>query len=82
ARAGELCRGVLKSNPRFAAALVLLGDLARREGQATEAIGFYRRAQELEPQNIRLREVLAGLEAGSPAAVLLDGLEEKARALV
>ncbi len=82
ARAVELCREVLKSNPRFAAALVLLGDMARREGQTTEAIGFYRRAQELEPQNTRLRKVLAGLEAGSPAAVRLDGMEEKARALV
>ncbi len=82
ARAVELCREVLKANPRFAAALVLLGDMARREGRTTEAVGFYQRALELEPQNARLQDVLAGMASASPAAERLDGMEEKARAMV
>ncbi len=82
ARAGELCREVVKANPRFAAALILLGDMARREGQAAEAGEFYRQAQELEPQNTRLQDVLAEMASVSPAAERLDGMEEKAKALL
>ncbi len=100
ARAVELCREVVKANPRFAAALVLLGDMARRRRPDGEAVGFYRQALgELEPQNTRLQEILTelSLPAGAggsniPAsrasgasgsdAERLDGMEEKARALV
>lgn len=82
ARAAALCREAIAANPRLAAALVLLGDLARREGDAAAAAGFYRRALELEPQNARLQQALAGMAAQSPEAERLDGLVDKARALV
>jgi tetratricopeptide (TPR) repeat protein len=90
ARAQRLCRELLAQNPRFAAATVLLGDIARRQGRRDEAVAHYRHALDIEPQNTRLRQVLSDLaspprpEDGppSPQAARLDGMEKEAVALI
>lgn len=65
ARAQELCRDILKKNPRFAAALILLGDISRKQNKGAETAAFYRQALKIEPQNTRLKVVLSELEKGS-----------------
>ncbi|MCU0276609.1 MAG: sulfatase-like hydrolase/transferase [Acidobacteria bacterium] len=84
ARAQELCRELLDRNPRFAAALILLGDMAREQGRRAEAAGHYRRALAIEPQNTRLPELLAQMESQAvpTASERVAGLEKRAAALV
>jgi arylsulfatase A-like enzyme/Flp pilus assembly protein TadD len=60
-RAQELCREILKKNPRFAAALILLGDISRNQNNRAEAVEFYRQALKIEPQNMPLQAILSGL---------------------
>ena len=64
ARALKLCWDVLKKNPRFAAALILLGDISRKQNNRAEAVEFYNQALKIEPQNTRLKVVLSELEKG------------------
>ncbi|MBN2345247.1 MAG: tetratricopeptide repeat protein, partial [Candidatus Aminicenantes bacterium] len=83
-RARGLCREILGRNPRFAAALILLGDMSRAQEQRVQAAACYRQALEIEPQNTRLRKLLSDLESGAPVSrdERLAGLERRARALV
>ncbi len=70
--------------------MVLLGDIARRQGRREEAVAQYRHALDIEPQNTRLRQLLSelasppGSEGGtpSPPAARLDGMEREAVALI
>jgi choline-sulfatase len=90
ARAQQLCRELLAKNPRFAAAMVLLGDIARTQGRLEEAAAHYKLALGIEPQNTRLQKVLSELASppgkdGGPAsaqAARLDGMEQEAVALI
>lgn len=65
ARAKELCREILNKNPRFTAAFILLGDISRKQNKRAEAGEYYRKALKIEPQNMRLKAVLAELEKGT-----------------
>ena len=60
-QAQELCRGLLKQNPRFATAYILLGDIFLKQNDLAEAVRQYRLALPIEPQNIRLQATLARL---------------------
>jgi arylsulfatase A-like enzyme/Tfp pilus assembly protein PilF len=49
------CRELLKVNPLFSGAYLLLGQIAERKKNAAEAISNYRKALEIEPQNVLLK---------------------------
>jgi len=55
------CRELLKVNPLFSGAYLLLGQIAERKKNAAEAISNYRKALEIEPQNVLLKIKYAGL---------------------
>ena len=95
ARAEELCREILKKNPRFAAAFILLGDISRKQNNRAEAVEFYRQALKIEPQNTRLQDILSELAkemgdqqrgfsaaAESKDAERIEAMEKTALALI
>ena len=49
------CRELLKMNPMFTSAYILLGEIFEKRKDILEAISNYRRALEVEPQNISLK---------------------------
>lgn len=60
-RAEMRCRELLALQPRNTKALTLLGDIREKQERPSEAADFYRRARELEPQNVSLGIKLAEL---------------------
>ena len=95
ARAEELCREILKKNPRFAAAFILMGDISRKQNNRAEAVEFYRQALKIEPQNTRLQDILSELAnkmgdqqrgfsaaAESKDAERIEAMEKTALALI
>ncbi len=57
------CRDLLDFEPREAAAWHLLGFIAARVGAREQAEAYFRAAQEIEPNNARIRENLAAARA-------------------
>jgi len=55
----RLSRELLARNPRYSQALILLGRVAEKRGDPAQALGFYRRALEIEPRSAALRKRLA-----------------------
>jgi len=49
------CRELLKVNPLFSSAYIILGEISVRKKQIPAAISYFRRALEIEPQNILLK---------------------------
>jgi Tfp pilus assembly protein PilF len=49
------CRELLKINPLFSSAHIILGEISIRKKQIPAAISYFRRALEIEPQNILLK---------------------------
>ncbi len=71
-RAQALCREILKKDPRFAAALILLGDISRKRNNRPEAVEYYKQALKIEPQNTRVQDILS--ELSSPSSGRTDEL--------
>jgi len=66
------CHELLKLNPLFSGAYLLLGEIAERRKNAAEALSNYRKALEIEPQNVLLKIKVAGLlisEKNFPSAM-------------
>jgi arylsulfatase A-like enzyme/Tfp pilus assembly protein PilF len=88
ARAKELCREILKKDPRFAAAFILLGDISRKQNDLAAAVENYRKALTIEPQNMRLKTTLSELakakkDAGNlPDAERIEVMTKTALALI
>lgn len=57
------CRNALEHNPYHIGALSGMGQCQLRLGRPEEAIRTFRRAQELQPFNVDLRQLIAELEA-------------------
>ena len=61
-RAGNLaaaeiaCRDLLDFEPQNAAALHMLGFIASRAGEKDLALAYFRSAEEIEPDNARIRD--------------------------
>ncbi|MCP4655552.1 MAG: sulfatase-like hydrolase/transferase [bacterium] len=55
----DLSRELLARNPKYSQALILLGRVAEKRGDAARALGFYRQALEIEPQSAALRKRFA-----------------------
>jgi predicted Zn-dependent protease len=55
------CRELLKVNPLFSGAYLLLGQIAERKENPAEALSNYRKALQVEPQNVLLKIKVAGL---------------------
>lgn len=79
ARAKKLIGEVLAGDPGFDEGLVAMGDIAAAEGKPDEAVAYYGRAIEAEPESLMAYERLIGLHrhAGDPGAAL-----EVTRALI
>jgi arylsulfatase A-like enzyme/tetratricopeptide (TPR) repeat protein len=79
-RSEEQCRELLALHPRNTRAQTLLGDIREKQGRVSEAADFYRRARELEPNNvslgIRLAELLIGAQRFGEALPVYDAIVE------
>lgn len=51
----EICVRLLKLNPNFTRAYILLGEIAERQQDVLKATGYYKKALDIEPQNISLK---------------------------
>ena len=49
------CRKLLERHPDFTHAYTLLGDMDEKEGKLQTALEFYKKAFDIEPENIRLK---------------------------
>ncbi|MEA3272908.1 MAG: tetratricopeptide repeat protein [Patescibacteria group bacterium] len=65
--AEQAFRGAVQFNPNHANALYSLGTLLERQGNKTEALGFYRRVLQLNPDNEEVRVKVRALSAPTPA---------------
>lgn len=90
-RAQKLCREIIKKNPRFAAAFILLGDISRQQNNRAEALENYRQALKIEPQNTPLQAILSELaqtaesktaERNLPEAKGMETMANQALALI
>ncbi len=61
AEAESRCRQLLKLNPLFAGAYIVLAEIAEKRRDPAGAISNYRKALEIEPQNVLLKIKYAGL---------------------
>jgi arylsulfatase A-like enzyme/Tfp pilus assembly protein PilF len=79
--AESACQQVLKLNPRFTRAYILMGEIQEKLGHLDEAVEQYGQALELEPQNISLKlkyaELLIEKEKYETALRLYDELLER-----
>lgn len=83
--AADAFRRVLELDAHNLVALRCLGDIARNTGRGEEALGYYRRLQEMEPADEELKDLILELEGGAPALqeaapVAEDGGQEQAEA--
>jgi len=60
------CRDLLDFEPRNAAALHMLGFIASRAGEKDLAVAYFRSAEEIEPDNARIRENLEAAQKMLP----------------
>ena len=72
AKAEQLARGVLASDPKLGLGHGLLGDLALSRKQTAAAIDFYKKAHEIDRNTDSLLRLFAAMETGQrPAAIAL-----------